>query len=129
LQAQATGIGNVGVLVPGFLHENPGSHHAGEDNTPDLILGNRLDGHAEESRVRARVGLDRLNRSVANESSELVGPRVRIAQWGLKTDDTTDGHSGRRLVVNPNGGSVANVGAVSYATGKSIASNRIGGRQ
>jgi hypothetical protein len=47
----------------------------------------------------------------------------------IKTDDSTDGHSGRTLVVNANGGSVANVGAVSSATRETIASDCIGGRQ
>jgi hypothetical protein len=47
----------------------------------------------------------------------------------IKTDDSTDGHSGRTLVVNANGGSVANVGAVSSATRETIASDGIGGRQ
>ncbi len=48
---------------------------------------------------------------------------------GVETDDSTDGHSGRTLIVNANGGSVANVGAVSSATRESIASDCIGGSQ
>jgi hypothetical protein len=70
-----------------------------------------------------------LDRRIAYETSQVCGPYVRIAQWGVETDDSTDGHSGRTLVVNANGGSVANVSAVSSATRESIASDSVSGRQ
>jgi hypothetical protein len=71
----------------------------------------------------------RLDRCVTYKASECSIVDVRIAQWGVETDDSTYGHSGRRLVVNANGGSVANVGAVSSATRETIASDGISGRQ
>ena len=115
--------------MPGLLNVHTGSNHSGEYHATNFVFGDRLDGNTEPTRMLVGNGSNRLDRGIAYEASEFRGPNVRIAQWGVKTDDSTDGHSGRRLVVNANGGSVANVGAVSCATGKSIASNCIGGRQ
>jgi hypothetical protein len=70
-----------------------------------------------------------LDRGITYETSEVHWAFVRIAKWGVKTDDSTDGHSGRTLVVNANCGSVANVGAISTATRETISSNSISGRQ
>jgi hypothetical protein len=115
--------------MPGLLYVHPGSDHSGKYHATDFVLRDRLDGHTEPTRVLFGDRSNRLDRGIAYEASEFRGPHVRIAQWGVKTDDSTDGHSGRRLVVNANGGSVANVGAVSCATGESIASNCIGRHQ
>jgi hypothetical protein len=58
----------------------------------------------------------RLDCCVTYKTSEICGPMVRIAQRGIWADDPTDGHSGRTLLVNANGDSVANGSAISSAT-------------
>jgi hypothetical protein len=70
-----------------------------------------------------------LDRCITYETSQVCGPKVRIAQRGVETDDSTDGHGGRTLIVNANGGNVANVSAVSSATRESIASDSVSGRE
>lgn len=115
--------------MPGLLNIHPSSHHAGEHNAADFIFGNRFNGDAQATRVGFSVRTDRLDRGIPNKTSEVHWAFVRIAQWGVKTNDSTDGHSGRTLIVNANGGSVANVGAISTATRETIASDSICGRQ
>jgi hypothetical protein len=115
--------------MPGLLNVHPSSHHACKYHATNFIFGNRFNGDAEATRVRFSARSDRLDRGIAYETSEVHWAFVRIAQWGVKADDSTDGHSGRTLVVNANGGSVANVGAISTATRETIASDSISGRK
>jgi hypothetical protein len=115
--------------MPGLLDVHTGSNHSGEYHATNFVFGDRLDGNTEPTRVLVGDRSNRLDRGIAYEASEFRRPHVRIAQWGVKTDDSTDGHSGRTLVVNANGGSVANVGAVSCAARESIACNCVSGRQ
>jgi len=115
--------------MPGLLNIHTGSNHSGEYHATDFVFGDRLDGHTESTCVFVCDWSHRLDRCVTYKTSECCIVDVRIAQWGVETDDSTDGHSGRGLVVNANGGSVANVGAVSSATRETIASDGIGGRQ
>lgn len=115
--------------MPGLLDVHPGSNHSGEYHATNFVFGDRLDGNTEPTCMLVGDWSNRLDRGIAYEASQIRGPNVRIAQWGVKTDDSTDGHSGRRLVVNANGGSVANVGAVSCAARESIACNCVSCRQ
>jgi hypothetical protein len=115
--------------MPGLLNIHTGSDNAGEYYSTDFVLGDRLDGHTESTCVFVGDWTHRLDRCVAYKASKVHWPKIRIAQWGDKTDDSADGHSGRTLVVNANGGSVANVSAVSSATRETITSDGIGGRQ
>jgi hypothetical protein len=115
--------------MPGLLNIHTGSNHSGEYHATDFVIGDRLDGYTESTHMLVGDGSNRLDRGIAHETSECRIVDVRIAQWGVKTDDSTDGHSGRTLIVNANGGSVANVGAVSCATCESVTRNCIGGGQ
>ena len=115
--------------MPGLLNIHTGSDNAGEYYSTDFVLGDRLDGHTESTCVFVGDWTHRLDRCVTYKTSECCIVDVRIAEWGVKTDDSTDGHSGRTLVVNANGGSVANVSAVSSATRESIASDSVSGRE
>jgi hypothetical protein len=115
--------------MPGLLNIHAGSDDAGEYHSTNFVLGDRLDGHTESSHMLVDDGTNRLDRRITYETSECCIVDVWIAQWGVKTDDSTDGHSGRTLIVNANGGSVANVGAVSCAARESIACNCVSGRQ
>ncbi|AMV31631.1 hypothetical protein VN12_05890 [Pirellula sp. SH-Sr6A] len=115
--------------MPGLLNIHTSSNHACEYHATDFVLGDRLDGYTESTHMLVGDGSNRLDRGIAHEASECCIVDVRIAKWGVKTDDSTDGHSGRTLIVNANGGSVANVGAVSCASGESVTRNGIGGRQ
>jgi hypothetical protein len=115
--------------MPGLLDVHTGSNHSGKYHATNFVFGDRLDGNTEPTRVLVGDRSNRLDRGIAYEASKFRRPHVRIAQWGVKTDDSTDGHSGRTLVVNANGGSVANVGAVSCATGETITSDGVSGRQ
>jgi hypothetical protein len=112
--------------MPGLLNIHTGSDDAGEYHTPNFVFGDRLNGHPESTCVFVGDWTHRLDRCVTYKTSECCIVYVRIAQWGVKTDDSTDGHSGRTLIVNANGGSVANVGAVSSTTRESITSDGIG---
>jgi len=112
--------------MPGLLNIHTGSDDAGEYHSTDLVLGDRLDGHTESTCVIVGDWTHRLDRSVTYKTSECRIVDFRIAEWGVKTDNSTDGHSGCTLIVNANGGSVANVGAVSSATRETIASDGIG---
>ena len=115
--------------MPGLLNVHPSSNHASEHDATDFVFGNRFNRDAEATRVGFSARSDRLDCGITNETSEVHWAFVWIAKWGVKTDDTTDGHSGRTLVVNANGGSVANVGAISTATRETIASDSICGGQ
>jgi hypothetical protein len=115
--------------VPGLLYIDPGCHYACKHDASDFVFGNRFNRDAEATRVGFSARSDRLDRGIANETSEVHWAFVWIAKWGVKTDDSTDGHSGRTLVVNANGGSVANVGAISTATRETIARDSICGRK
>jgi hypothetical protein len=112
--------------MPGLLNIHTGSDDAGEHHATDFVLGDWLDGHTEPTRVFIGYWSHRLDRRIPYKTSECCIVDVRIAQWGVKTDDSTDGHGGRTLVVNANGGSVAKVGAVSSATRETVASDGIG---
>jgi hypothetical protein len=115
--------------MPGLLNIHTGSNDACKNYTPNFVFCDWFDGYTESTCMLFGVWTHCLDRCITYETSQLRGPKVRIAHWGVKTDDSTDGHSGRTLVVNANGGSVANVGAVSSATRETIASDGIGGRQ
>jgi hypothetical protein len=115
--------------MPGLLNIHTSGNHAGEYHATDFVFGDRLDSHTESTFILLGDRPNRLDCRIPYEPSECYIVDVRIAQWGVKTNDSTDGHSGRRLKVNANGGSVANVGAVSSATGKSVTRNCIGGRE
>ena len=115
--------------MPGLLNVHPSSNHAGEHHATDFVFGDWLDGHTESTCVLVGYCLHRLYCGITYETGQICRPKVRIAQWGVKTDDSTDGHSGRTLVVNANGGSVANVGAVSCAARETIANYCVSGRQ
>jgi len=115
--------------MPGLLNIHTGSDDAGEYHSTDFVLGDRLDGHTESTCMFVGDWTHRLDGSVTYKASECCIVDVRIAQWGVETDDSTDGHSGRRLVVNANGGRVANVGSVSSATRETVASDSVSGRQ
>lgn len=115
--------------MPGLLNIHTSGNHSGEYHATDFVLGDRLDGYTESTHMLVGDGSNRLDRGIAHEASECCIIDVGIAQWGVKTDNSTDGHSGRTLIVNANGGSVSNVDAVSCATGESITRNCIGGRQ
>ena len=115
--------------MPCLLNVHPSSNHAGEHDASDFIFGNRFNGDAKATRVVFSVWSDRLDRGIPNKTSEVHWAFVRIAKWGVKTDDSTDGHGGRTLIVNANSGSVANVGAISTATRESIASDSVSGRE
>ncbi len=112
--------------MPGLLNIHTGSNHSGEYHAADFVFGDRLDSYTESSHMLVGEGTNRLDRCVTYEASECSIVDVRIAQWGVKADDSTDGHSDRTLIVNANGGSIANVGAVSSATRETIASDGIG---
>ena len=114
------------MLMPGLLNIHTSSNHAGEYHATDFVLGDRLDSYTESSHMLVGGGTNRLDRRITYETSECCVVDVWVAQWGVKTDDSTDGHSGRTLIVNANGGSVANVGAISSATRESITSDGIG---
>jgi hypothetical protein len=115
--------------MPGLLNIHTGCDHAGEYHAANLVLGDRLDGHTESTSVFVGDWTNRLDRCVTHKASECRIVDVRIAEWGVETDDSSDGHSGCTLIVNANGGSVANVGAISSATRETIACDRVGGRQ
>ena len=115
--------------MPGLLYIYAGSNHAGENNAAYFVFGDRFNRNSEAAGVLVGDGSRRLDRRVAYEPRQLCVVYVWIAQWGVETDDSTDGHSGRTLVVNANGGSVANVGAISSATRETITSDGISGRQ
>jgi hypothetical protein len=102
--------------MPGLLNVHTGGDHSGEYHSTDFVLGDRLDGYTESTYMLVGGGTNRLDRRIPYETSECRIVDVWVAQWGVKTDDSTDGYSGRTLIVNANGGSVANVGAVSSAT-------------
>jgi hypothetical protein len=115
--------------MPSLLNIHTGRDDAGKYHSTDFVLGDRLDGHTEPTCVFVGDWTHRLDRCVTYKTSECCIVDVRIAEWGVETDDSTDGNSGRTLVVNANGGSVANVGAISSATRETIASDGIGCRQ
>lgn len=115
--------------MPSLLNIHTGCDDAGEYHAADFVLGDRLDGYTESTCVFVGNRPNRLNGRISHKASECSIVDVRIAQWGVKADDSTDRHSGRTLIVNANGGSVANVGAVSSATRETITSDGIGGRQ
>ncbi len=129
LESRSSRVGDVCILMPGLLYIHTGSDDAGEHHTTDFVLGNWFNRDADATRVGFSVRPERLDRGIANETSEVHWAFVWIAKWGVKTDDSTDGHSGRTLIVNANGGSVANVGAISTATRESIASDSVSGRE
>jgi len=114
-------------MMPSLLNIHTGSDDAGEHHATDFVLGDWLDGHTEPTSVFVGDWTHRLDCRITYKSSQVRGAKVRIAQWGVKTDDSTDRHSGRTLVVNANGGSVANVGTVSSAPRETIASDGISG--
>jgi hypothetical protein len=115
--------------MPSLLYVHTGSHHASEHHAAYFVLRDRLDGDTDSTCVFVGNRPNRLNGRISYKASECCIVDVRIAQWGVKADDSTDGNSGRTLIVNANGGSVANVGAVSSATRETVASDGIGGSQ
>jgi hypothetical protein len=129
LECRSTRVGDIGILMPSLLNIHTGCDDACKNYTPNFVFCDWFDGYTESSHMLVGVWTHRLDRCITYETSKCRGPKVRIAQWGVETDNSTDGHSGLTLVVNANGGSVANVGAVSSATRETITSDGIGGRQ
>ena len=79
LKYRSTGFGDVGILMPCLLNVHPSSNHAGKHDASDFIFGNRFNGDAEATRVGFSVRPDRLDRGIANETSEIHWAFVRIA--------------------------------------------------
>ncbi len=77
--------------MPGLLNIHTSSNHAGEYHATDFVLGDRLDSYTESSYMLVGEGTNRLDRCVTYEASECSIVDVRIAQWGVKADNSTDG--------------------------------------
>jgi hypothetical protein len=65
--------------MPGLLNVHPSSHHACKYDASDFIFGNRFNGDAKATRVGFSVRPDRLDRGIANETSEVHWAFVWIA--------------------------------------------------
>jgi len=65
--------------MPSLLHVDLGSHHASKHDAADFVFGNRFNRDAEATRVGFSVRPDRLDRGIANETSEIHWAFVRIA--------------------------------------------------
>ena len=65
--------------MPGLLNIHTGSDDAGEYHSTDFVLGDRLDGHTESTCVFVGDWTHRLDRCIAYETSQVRGPKVRIA--------------------------------------------------
>ncbi len=77
--------------------EHSHGQRRGEYHATYFVLGDRFDGNTEPARVFDGYWSHRLDRRIPYKTSECCIIDVRIAQRGVKTDDSTDGHSGRRL--------------------------------
>jgi hypothetical protein len=107
--------------MPGLLDVDFRRNHSREDHPADLVFCDRFNGDAKAATMIAVGWFHALNRRIANEASEFCRANVWIAKRLVEADDPTDWNSCRGLIVDANGGSVANVGAISCAARESIA--------
>ena len=79
LKSRSSRVGDIGILMPSLLDIHTGSDDAGEYHSTDFVLGDRLDGHTEPTRVFVGYWANRLDRCIAYKASECCIVDVRIA--------------------------------------------------
>ncbi len=127
LQRLAAGLADVGETMPSLGDVDSRRDDAIEHNSADRVCRDRFDGDADAAGVIVFRRRDRLNGRVANEAGQFDRAGVGVGQRRVEPNDAADRNDVRRGVVNANGRRVADVRALSAATGQPIAMHRFGG--